>query len=155
MSGSWSPDDLPNLNSENCRITSQTTSNYNCIAWAADCSTKWWWPIRPYFWPKNVAREETKSAYLAVFEALGYKKCEDGLLETGHEKVALFANPDTGLPTHAARQLSDGWWTSKLGTLEDIEHEKAEDVSGPIYGTVFHFMRRVKAETTKRSNPCK
>ena len=90
------------------------------------------------------------SAFLAAFESLGYEKCEDGLLEAEYEKVALFADPDTGVPTHAARQLSDGWWTSKLGPLEDIKHEKAEDVSGPIYGTVVHFMRRTKAEIIKQ-----
>ena len=146
MSGSEFSDHFPDLNSKNYRITSEATKRYNCIAWAADCDTMWWWPTKFYFWPENVAREETGSAFLAAFETLGYEKCENGLLEAGYEKVALFADPNTYLPTHAARQLSDGRWTSKLGEEKGIEHEKAEDVSGPSYGNVVQFMRRAKAE---------
>ena len=94
------------------------------------------------------------SAFMAAFETLGYEKCEDGLPEAEYEKVALFADPNTGSPTHAARQPSDGWWTSKLGELEDIGTEKAGDVNGPVYGTAVHFMRRIKAKTVKRSSHC-
>ena len=44
-----------------------------------------------------------------------------------------------------ARQLDNGWWTSKLGGLEDIEHEKVEGVSGACYGEIVCFMCRRKA----------
>ena len=149
MSGDLDPREFPNLNPENCRKTSPATNHYNCIAWAANCTTEWWWPEEEYFWPENVVREETVSAFLETFSILGYEECEDGSLEHGYEKIALFARFDLDrkllIPTHASRQLSDGWWTSKLGTLEDIKHEKAEDVNGPIYGTVVRFMRRLKA----------
>jgi hypothetical protein len=55
------------------------------------------------------------------------------------EKVALYAT-DEG-PAHAARQLSNGRWTSKLGRDEDIEHE-LEGLAGSHYGAVVQFLQR-------------
>jgi hypothetical protein len=63
-------------------------------------------------------------------------------METGWEKVALFAHED-GTPTHAARQLASGRWTSKLGELEDIEHE-LEAVEGAAYGSVVVYLKRLR-----------
>jgi hypothetical protein len=56
------------------------------------------------------------------------------------EKVALFADP-AGIPTHAARQLASGQWTSKLGQAEDIEHE-LRALEGEIYGVVALILKR-------------
>jgi hypothetical protein len=56
-----------------------------------------------------------------MFTALGYAVCEGEAAESGYERIALFALAD-GKPTHAARQLPTGRWTSKLGIAEDIEH---------------------------------
>jgi hypothetical protein len=52
---------------------------------------------------------------------LGYAPCAGDELEAGLEKVALYAD-EHGEWTHAAPQLPDGWWTSKLGPEEDILH---------------------------------
>ncbi len=46
-----------------------------------------------------------------------------------------------GKPQHVARQLSSGLWASKLGRLEDIEHELA-GLDGKLYGTAQTFMAR-------------
>ena len=73
--------------------------------------------------------------------SLGYEKGNDFGLETGIEKVAIFVDKDF-LPTHAARQLEDGAWTSKLGEEEDIMHIQLEHVSGQIYGLPVLVMRR-------------
>ncbi len=146
MSGSWSTDHLPNLNPQNHCVMSPCKNRYNCIAWAAGFNTQWWWPTKRYFWPQGVPREITLSAFLAAFATLRYEECQDGILEIGYEKIALFAiQDDNGLlvPTHAAKQLSDGRWTSKIGRLEDIKHNKVVDVNGPYYGTPVRFMRRV------------
>lgn len=144
MVGSWRPGDLPNLTSSNFRITSPTKNRYNCIAWAAGCNQRWWWPTSQGYWPEGVAKEETIEAFADAFAALGYKKCNDASSEDGFEKVAIYAKGPH--PTHAARQLSNGKWTSKLGPLEDIEHSKPDDVGGPVYGVAVLFMkRRVRA----------
>ena len=63
----------------------------------------------------------------------------------GYKKIVLFARQDDfkGLvPTHAARQLENGQWTSKLGQCEDIMHVDVENVSCPCYGKPVLFMRR-------------
>jgi hypothetical protein len=127
------------------RITSPRTRDYNCIAWAAGDTRYWWWPDADpdndaIFWPAAVAREETVAAFQAAFATLGYQPCPSDSLEPGFEKVALFVGAD-GLPSHAARQLPDGRWTSKLGRLEDIEHT-LQDLSGDAYGTVAVVLRR-------------
>jgi len=44
--------------------------------------------------------------------------------------------------THAARQLPDGKWTSKLGQLEDITHGTTDVIEGGDYGEVVQFMKR-------------
>jgi hypothetical protein len=82
---------------------------------------------------------------MAAFALLGYEPCDAVEKESGFEKIAVFADP-TGIPTHAARQLPNGRWTSKLGAAEDIEHE-LHAVAGAIYGTVVRIMRRASVGT--------
>lgn len=76
-----------------------------------------------------------------AYQTLGYKSCNDETLEIGYEKTALYVN-DKGTPVHAARQLTSGMWTSKLGALEDIEHE-LEGLTGERYGNVGQVLRRI------------
>ena len=59
----------------------------------------------------------------------------------GFLKVALFSN-QYGTWKHAARQPPSGFWASKLGKLEDIEHGHPDDLGGSDYGDVFRYMRR-------------
>lgn len=58
----------------------------------------------------------------------------------GFQKVAFFVGAN-GVPTHAARQLPSGLWTSKLGEWEDIEHT-LHALEGDIYGTVALLLKR-------------
>lgn len=71
----------------------------------------------------------------------GYVPCSDGTLESGYEKIAIYANRRDDW-THAARQRPDGWWTSKLGSDVDIIHLTPEDLEGVEYGTVVMFLKR-------------
>ncbi len=133
--------EFPRLTAENHRMTSPPTTDYNCIAWSAGDTSRWWQP--GVYWPTS-----TEGFGLDVleraFRALGYEPCLDGALEANFEKVALFAS---GLfYTHAARQLSSGKWTSKLGQLEDIEHDTADDVAGGVYGEIACFMKRQRPQ---------
>ena len=84
--------------------------------------------------------ESSLVAFVAAFGTLGYEPCADGALEDGFERVAIYESPD-GVQ-HAARQLSTGWWTSKVGTLEDIEHASPAELEGTEYGKVVQYMRR-------------
>jgi hypothetical protein len=63
----------------------------------------------------------------------------DPRVGTGYLKVALYES--NGFYTHAARQLPDGRWTSKLGKAEDIEHDDPHAVAGGIYGEVARYLR--------------
>src|SRR5437016_6126236 len=116
---------FPALRGTGYVVTSPPDKKHNCIAWAAGDTTQWWWPteagsLRRVFWPPGVPREETLEAFRQAFATLGYMVCDDDRFEAGYEKVALFAL--AGAPKHAARQLPNGRWTSKLGEWEDIEH---------------------------------
>jgi hypothetical protein len=132
---------FPDLARTGYQITSPPDSNYNCIAWAAGQQQPWWWPDPDGFdyWPPGVARERTLAAFIQAFATVGYTPCAADTLEPGWEKVAIYAN-DEG-PCHAARQLSNGRWTSKLGPDDDIEHT-LEGLCGPLYGAVVQFLRR-------------
>ena len=63
--------------------------------------------------------------------------------EPGIEKIALYVNSENEV-THAARQKDNGAWTSKLGELEDIEHQKVDALFGkaPAYGTLAKILKR-------------
>jgi hypothetical protein len=79
--------------------------------------------------------------YVRAFELQGDERSETDEVEAGYEKVAIYAGSDA-VPTHAARQLSSGWWTSKLGKAEDIEHRSLAALEGTVYGTVARVLRR-------------
>ena len=136
---------FPLLDDSNHRLTSPSTSDYNCIAWAAEEDDRWWWPspIGLGYWPPSVPRVESCDAFLRAFETLGYVQCDNSELEDGFVKVALYVS-DAGKPTHMARQLTDGTWTSKLGQSNDINHITAEVISGPAYGNVGFFLKKEK-----------
>lgn len=133
---------FPNLQPGRYRITSPRSSEYNCIAWAARQDDAWWWPdpYGEYFWPDNVPRDETLAAFAAAYATIGFAPCQGPELEPGLEKIAIFARG--GVPTHAARQLPNGFWTSKLGEEVDIEHEEFAGVAGPDYGNAVLFLSR-------------
>ena len=124
-------------------VTSPQTPRYNCIAWAVGDTRRWWWPDpSPFaYWPANIPRENTLQRFIEAFQTLGYEPCENAGLEPDVEKVAVYAD-DAGAPTHAARQLSSGARTSKLGREEDIEHRDLAGVEGEEYGHVVQLLRR-------------
>jgi hypothetical protein len=119
---------------------------YNCIAWAAQDPSinkpqtcRFWWPEGTnVYWPSWIADpENTVACFIRTFSFLGYTLCDNSRLEFGYDKVALYAihttkrpiNPPSRwqdltdwMPTHMARQLIDGTWTSKLGGSEDVNH---------------------------------
>ena len=118
---------FPRLQSSEYRVTSPEDAGYNCIAWAAEDNGRRWWPggASGEYWPDGAPCSETLSAFVRAFETLGYVSCLGHDMEAGFQKIAIFVDA-TDEPTHAARQLPDGRWTSKLGRLEDVEHHLRE-----------------------------
>ena len=133
---------FPALNEGNSRLTSPADEGYNCIAWAAGDTERWWWPdsLEQAYWPIGVPRIATLESFSMVFGLFGYKDFTDTSVEPGKQKVAIFAS-SLGTPTHAARQLASGWWASKLGPQIDIEHELSA-IEGPSYGAVALVLAR-------------
>lgn len=134
---------FPNLSKDGYYLTSPATPEYNCIAWAAGDEGVWWWPDQngDYYWPTEIPRAETIEAFIKAYARLGYSICNNAELEDGFEKVAIYTDSNKK-PTHAARQLNSGHWTSKLGNLEDIEHNTLDSLSGDSYGSVAVILKR-------------
>lgn len=137
------PNPFPNLRPDNHRVTSPKTPDYNCIAWAAGETHRRWWPIAGpgWYWPPNLPKVATVDIFVEAFRLIGYAHCDSPEHEQGYEKVALYLSIG-GAPTHMARQLLSGTWTSKLGTQQDIEHDILGAVEGPVYGRVALFLKR-------------
>ena len=134
-------DVFPNLNRYNHTKESESSSQYNCIAWAFKDSSRTWWPDEDgdAYWPDDVPAAETQEAFVTLVKKYGYEKCDNSELQEGYEKLALYCN--NRIPTHIARQKLNGKWTSKLGWDIDIEHT-LNAIEGPCYGNVTIVFRR-------------
>jgi hypothetical protein len=131
---------FPALKSDGYRLTSVSTSTYNCAAWAVGLDTIWLDHFRQYSWPNGITRNEKLESYIKVFEFYGFEECNDGAIEEEFEKIVIYAK--NGNFKHVSRQLPSGKWTSKLGSAEDIEHETPNGLVSDFYGTVARFMKR-------------
>lgn len=117
--------------------TSKACVVYNCFAWALEIDDR---PVDHFhWWPVGCKRHGGIPAYLHCFSVFGYEPCTSSSLEEGCVKIALYAKD--GMASHAARQLTNGKWTSKLGKMIDLEHE-LEDLEGECYGKVLEYLRR-------------
>jgi hypothetical protein len=96
--------------------------------------------MHQFYWPPQAPRNFSVQAFIEAYRTLGFTPCDDTSFEPGSEKVAIYAKPDLRVQ-HAARQLSNGRWTSKLGDLEDIEH-LLDGLSGAQYGAVVQILKR-------------
>jgi hypothetical protein len=131
----------PNLDDDNHEVTSPKDEKYNCIAWAYGINNKWIWPgTEDCFWPNNIPQDDELEAVTQLFISAGYEKCDNCIMENGYKKVAIYAKPDG--PTHAAFQLASGKWSSKVGGLEDIEHNTVKELEGNRYGEAILFLKK-------------
>ena len=124
---------FPNLSAKGFETTSAASVAYNCIAWAAGEDHRWWWPDEDGYWPIDVERVATLESFVHAYATLGYRPCGSDELADGYEKVAIYAEGNR--VTHAARQLTNGRWSSKLGSLE-----------GSLYGGVVQILSRPAPE---------
>ena len=136
----WIDISFPNLGGAGYAITSEPNGYYNCIAWAAGVDYEWWSHLPGYRWPATRGPEVQR--LVELFVGLNFEVCNDRNYEEGYEKVAVFAK--NGRWTHAARQLENGHWSSKLGRKEDIEHVTVESLAGASYGDIYCTLRRPK-----------
>jgi hypothetical protein len=159
---SWVPSVFENIKPEDFDCKSDRDIKYNCIAWAVGKTNKFWWPIDDpnlnYWWPISLQRvqldEEKVEHFVEAFRTEGFRRCWSGRPSRRYEKIALFVTHD-GKPTHAARLLSNGLWTSKLGEDEDIEHKTLKCLEGIGYGKAKFFFKRKIQKCQKEDQPTK
>ena len=104
---------FPNLSGEDFEIVDQPSDAYNCIAYAANDISQRWDPNTGGYWPPWAPGNNLTDSLKQVFAGLGYEECEDSILEDGYLKVALYE--EQGEAKHAAVQMLNGRWRSKLG----------------------------------------
>lgn len=141
--------DIPPAGS--CRYHSKAVPHYNCLAWAVGDSLHRYWPFEAsdpqgvgFDWPAGLPSGETVDAVDAFFRHFGFTPCADATQETGFERVALYVDPnDNSVPSHAAWQLEDGRWASKIGRAGiDCLHLTPEAIHSRGTGVVKRFYRR-------------
>ena len=142
--------DFPNLSGETIEILAPSSIRYNCIAYAAGDTSKWWGTVEEdNYWPDYATRTRRTESLIEVFTGLGFQRCRDGRLESGYEKVALYE--DHGLWQHAALQTPTGRWRSKMGEGPLIEHLNPESLADGMYGSPVIYMRRPANHLTRRA----
>ena len=141
--------EFPNLKSTPWTLTSVETDDYNCIAFAANDTTRKWDPDTSggRYWPSGVPRSLELSSFIRLYEVEGgFIPCDNSNLEPGLEKIAIYCNKNPVLNitevSHAARQLPTGKWTSKLGDWDDIQHDTLEAFEGDFYGKAVQILKR-------------
>jgi hypothetical protein len=98
------------------------------------------------FWPPGLRDDFSLEAFVAAYATCGFRRSTTGgMLVAGLEKIALYVDGD-GEPSHAALQLSNGRWSSKMGTWEDIEHVDTSCLEGGTYGQVVLFLERPRTQ---------
>ena len=137
-------DFFPRLAASGYEITADASGEFNCITWVLGMSGRNWDFNDPDgYWPLSVPRNDLITTVMQLFIGEGFTSCESIEPEPGYEKIALYAF--VGRFTHAARQLEDGRWTSKLGKREVITHPSPATLSGGFFGFVHCIMRRPSA----------
>jgi hypothetical protein len=132
---------FPDLEADGGVVTHPPDPAYNCVAWAVGVTDAACWPADPDgYWPPGVPDELTVAAMIAALATVGYTPCANGGHEPGFEKAAVYAR--AGIPTHVARQLTDGRWSSKLGRDCVVSHATPGGVEGAVYGSIAVYLRR-------------
>lgn len=103
------------------------TERYNCIACSLGIRNEVVWP--------GAALE----SFDRLYQDHGFRPLTtlDTTLDPALEKVVLFGKTLSGgalTATHAAKQLADGDWLSKLGDTPLIRHRALESLSSDVYG---------------------
>ena len=135
----------PNLTISNARITSIDDRDYNCLAFVLGDSENFWWPRKEegIYWPTEYPYiNSLPNIQKMLKEKFEFEKCDDEVYEEGFEKIVIYGEKVSYSPKHYALQLQNGKWKSKLGGLEDIEHDSIDALVGDFYGKPIAILKR-------------
>jgi hypothetical protein len=135
--------DFPALTTANHSVTSDHSLIYNCIAWSLGDISKWWWPEIYGYWPEGCRRSTELSSFVDMYEYMGYSITSSLVYSTTERRIAIFVKDNKA--THAAVQLDNSRWSSKLGQNQDIVHTLSA-LEGPLYGSVQVYMVKSEAQ---------
>lgn len=110
---------------------------YDSFAWGLNVLDAWVWP--------GTSVED----FDRLAADLGYRRQKglDYTLSKNMDKLVLYGKKradSTVEPSHLARQLADGSWSSKLGALPLIRHATPEDLSGSTCGVPIAVYTRAR-----------
>lgn len=107
--------EFPRLTADNHRVTSPATEEYNCIAWSAGDTERWWQP--GVYWPVPATTYD-REVLVQAFLARGYEPCPDGALKKDLRRSRCTPQVSSTLTPHAnsrpagGRASSAATWTS-------------------------------------------
>lgn len=136
----------PNLLRTTYTVIDKASMRYNCFAWSINRTDFWFAPdpqmnrVGKVFWPPEVPREYTLDAFIQAYATFGFVLCDNTEVELGFEKVVLYGN--NSIPEHAARQLPNGRWSSKIGEYEVIEHDLYAFDGGKYFSKIIIILKR-------------
>ena len=82
---------FPALNDENCKETSPSDFNYNCLAFVLGDLKNWWEPpgLYGYFWPPGFPPDLTVNTVLSIIRLHGYTEEVDVGEVPGRDAIAV------------------------------------------------------------------
>lgn len=113
-------------------VLAPSTEAYNCVSHTLGQHRSW---IDPRTGPAD-----NRFLYMdRLYNENGYRRLPslDYTLAPGKRKIIIYAATENGSVrkiTHAALQMPDGTWTSKLGKLSLVKHAAPAALAGPNYG---------------------
>jgi hypothetical protein len=121
-------------------IPNSESDSYNCISHTIHLKEDISWPIDTrHYWPTK--RELTKESFDLFYEHHGFEKLSilDFTYNENYTKVVLYTN--NNIPTHAAIQIDNTYWESKIGRLGIIRHDLFE-IENDVYGEITQIYRK-------------
>src|SRR6476661_5040408 len=65
----------PNLRRTRFKVNSRADAAYNCVAWAAGDTSRWWWPMDDpfHYWPDGAPLDDSVESLLPGCFALSHR----------------------------------------------------------------------------------
>ena len=118
-------------------IPNTKDDNYNCVGYSLEINEFVSHHIGRY-WIDSIERSGSINNLIKVFEYFGFER-SDSSVEEGYKKIVIYGN--RGFASHAAIQLDDIWYQSKMGEYEICKH-KLEAIEGILYGYPKVWMKK-------------
>lgn len=127
---------FPGAKDKRLPIKDDPNDEYNCIGYAVNERA-------------NLDPRGTADAQRRFLIDRGFDPSNDAKHVKGKYKVAVYGKrrPDGSYePTHAAKEVGEGVWRSKLGKGPLVEHNDLDDISGEQYGYPMWYFEKPENE---------